>query len=408
MPIKTVAIIGAGLSGLSLALFLHKHNSTTNIKIYELRSSTTTSEGALMLSPNALRTLDTLGVYARIKDRGFHFRDLSFNNAEHETLDTYEMGNEAKFGYDALRVYRQVLLDELKGMVGEVGVEVVYGRKFERVVSEEDGEGDGGVRFAFEDGGEETVDLLVGADGIHSSVRKVLDPDVRPAFSNFLAVTYPVQTMDVEFPFKPYPLPVGIHSSAGAFVLAPQNPEGSEMLAGIQYRTHERDREGWDGLWRNKDGLYRMIRESYDSWNPMVQSALDAVPKEKLSIWPFYTVPKISRWSSGAGRVVILGDSAHAIPPAAGQGVNQAFEDVHSLALLVAATNEGTVGWKPALEWWQQYRQARIDRVNGLTDEMNKRRMPGWSGEGAENIDSSWLFGVDVDGDVREWVERRV
>ena len=113
-------------------------------------------------------------------------------------------------------------------------------------------------------------------------------------------------------------MPVGVHGSAGAFVMAPQNPEGSEVLAGTQYRTHERSRAEWGALWADKKRLLDIFRADYDTYNEMVQSAMDAVPLETLSIWPFYTVPKLTKWGSEKGKVVILGDAAHAIPPAVG------------------------------------------------------------------------------------------
>ena len=95
------------------------------------------------------------------------------------------------------------------------------------------------------------------------------------------------------------------------------------------------------------------------------------------------------------------------VPPAAGQGVNQAFEDVHSLSLLMSAVASGKVPWRDSLDWWQQYRQQRVDRTLGLTNEMNKRRLPGWTAEEGDTIDSSWLFSVDIGKDVSDWVESR-
>jgi 2-polyprenyl-6-methoxyphenol hydroxylase-like FAD-dependent oxidoreductase len=396
-----VAIIGAGLGGLAMALFLKKAN--INCTIYELRTPDVTSAGAIMLSPNALRSLDAIGVYDRIKGNGYHFRDLTFNTNEHKYIDAYEMGNADKYGFDAFRVYRQVILDELKAMVKEAGIPIFYSKKFSRIISDSNT----GVTFAFADGEEKTVDLLIGADGIHSSVRKHIVADVKPAFSNVLAVTCAIPTAAVKFPYENYPMPVSIHGPGGAFVLAPQNPEGSELLGGIQHRTHERTREGWDEMWNDKEGLLRIMKESYDSWNEMVQTAMDAVPLDTLSIWSFYTVPKLPDWKSDTRRVVLIGDAAHAIPPAAGQGVNQAFEDVHSLSLLMAAVAKGEVAWNDALDWWQQYRQARVDRTVELTERMNVRRLPGWMGGEGDVIDSSWLFSVQIEKDVAEWVEKR-
>lgn len=401
MSIKTVSIIGAGLSGLSLGLFLKKQG--IDITIYELRGTDVASEGAVMLSPNALRTLDALGVYTRIQNKGYQFRDLHFNTNDHKTMDKYEMGNSQKYGYDALRVYRQVLLDELKAMAEESGIPIFHDKKLSHVVSEDI---DNGITVAFTDGTQATSDVVIGADGIHSTVRRYLYPQLKPTFSNFMAINCAIPTEKIQIPFENYPLPVGIHGSAGAFVMAPQNPDGSEVLAGIQYQTHDRDRAGWDALWQDKEGLLRMVKEKYGEWNEMVRSAMDAIPLRTLGIWAFYTVPKLEAWSSKAARVVLIGDSAHAIPPAAGQGVNQAFEDVHAFALLLAAVNQGKMGWEESLKWWQDYRQERIDRVGALTAEMNKRRMPGWTGEGAETIDSEWLFSVDIEGDVGARVEK--
>ena len=75
-PPKHAAIIGAGLSDLSLALALHKVNVPSTI--YEVRSADFVQGGAIMLSLNALRVLDRLGVYEPIRNKGYHFNTLTF------------------------------------------------------------------------------------------------------------------------------------------------------------------------------------------------------------------------------------------------------------------------------------------------------------------------------------------
>jgi 2-polyprenyl-6-methoxyphenol hydroxylase-like FAD-dependent oxidoreductase len=307
MAFQDITIIGAGLCGLALSLFLKKEGIKSTI--YELRPNDVTSAGAIMLSPNALRSLDSIGVYDRIKNKGYHFRDLTFRNNDHKFLDAYEMGNKDKYGYDALRVYRQDILDELKSMVEEVGIKVVYEKRYSHIVSE----GDDGVVFAFTDGEQKKTDLLIGADGIHSRVREHIKSNVKPIFNNVMAINCAIPTAGVKFPFEPYQTPVSIHGQGGAFVLAAQNSEGSQLLGGIQYRTHDRSRSEWDALWEDKQQLLAMMKQDYDKWNPMVQSALDAIPPETIGIWAFHSVPHLDKWSSEKGRVVILGDAAHAI-----------------------------------------------------------------------------------------------
>src|SRR6202012_3656671 len=214
-----VTIIGAGLGGLTLALALNKFGIPS--KLVELRMPDYDFGGAIMLSPNALRVLDALDAYRRIRSKGFSFQTLTFkNDRDLATTGQYYFGDEEMYGYDALRIYRSVLIAELRAMVQEKGIAIGDGRKVSHIVSE----AEGGVMFAFADGTTETASLLIGADGIHSKVRKYIAPDIVPLYSGSPGFTYafPRATLrlpkDIEVPF-----PVSIHGTAGAYVLAPQN-----------------------------------------------------------------------------------------------------------------------------------------------------------------------------------------
>ncbi|KAK3176429.1 hypothetical protein OEA41_007752 [Lepraria neglecta] len=165
-PPKHVAIIGAGFSGLSLALALHKVNIPSTI--YKVRSADFVQEGAVMLSPNTLRVLDRLGGYERIRDKGYHFNNLTFKNDQNTTTAIYYFGHEELYGYKALRVYRQILIDELKAILSECGIEVKHNTKFSHIISESPK----AVDFAFADGTTSSTSILIGADGIHSTVLK--------------------------------------------------------------------------------------------------------------------------------------------------------------------------------------------------------------------------------------------
>jgi 2-polyprenyl-6-methoxyphenol hydroxylase-like FAD-dependent oxidoreductase len=324
-----------------------------------------------MLSPNALRILDALGVYSRIKSRGFEFEELTYQNDAGETTDTYAMGNENLFGYKALRVYRQVLLEELRNTCKERDINIVYGMRFSYIVSETPTN----VTFAFSDGTTETASLLIGADGIHSQVRKYLFPDIKPIYSGITAVTASVSRSSLRLPREDYPMPVSFSNPRGVFVMAPQNPAGTDILVGTQNRHPELSKEGWGTLRNDHAKLMGILTANKSEWLDIVQSAMEGIHEDHLSIWPFYVVPHLQTWFSSDRRVVIMGDAAHAIPPTAGQGASQAFEDVFSFSYMFAKISS-TTGLDTALPKWQAYRVERVKKVLDLTRKLNNGRLP--------------------------------
>ncbi|CAL5873018.1 uncharacterized protein PFLUO_LOCUS7287 [Penicillium psychrofluorescens] len=347
-----------------------------------------------------MKTLDAVGLLDPICSNGYRFQKLTFRNNQHQYLDAYEVGNRKLYGHDSFRVYRQDILSTLREKVQETGISIVYSQRFSHVVCETDEN----VTFAFVDGSQQTTNILIGADGIHSAVRGYLCPEIQPVWSKMVAIFCTAPVTAVKFPFDAYKteMPVSVHGSAGAVHIAPQNRDGSEVMIAINWPTDERSREGWDEFEKDKERL-RDIMLAGNSWNMVVQTAINAAPLETFSIWPFYTVPKLNQWSSKRGKVLVIGDAAHAIPPTGGQGLNQGLEDVLSLSLILAAIRKKKVQLRNSLDWWQDMRQQRIDRVIELAREISARRRPGWTGENAESIDSSWLFNVDIPQIVKKW-----
>jgi 2-polyprenyl-6-methoxyphenol hydroxylase-like FAD-dependent oxidoreductase len=139
-----------------------------------------------------------------------------------------------------------------------------------------------------------------------------------------------------------------------------------------------------------------------------VQRAVTDITTDKINLWPFYIVPKLGMWSSRHSRVVILGDAAHAIPPSAGQGINQAFEDVFTYALILGRLDKGSL--QRALKIWQGGRQERVDKVLALNAQIDKRRMPTAGAEEAVNepFDLEWLYKPDFVEMVDSWLSQDV
>lgn len=357
-----------------------------------------------MLSPNALRVLDDLGVYSRIRTKGFNFETVTSMTDDHVPIGTYCFGSEAMYQYKAIRVYRQDILDELTGMVLARGIQIQYGKKFQHIISEDKD----GVNAQFADGTSIRTPMLVGTDGIHSRVRQYIAPGSTPQYLGQLAICGAVPRPALRLPTPAYPLPASIFGKPGVFILAPQGSDGTSLLAGTQYAHPEMSREQHLAISASPPKMLAMLRRDEAAWSDLVQSAMQHVIPSSMYIWPFYAVPPLDAWTSAGKRVVVIGDAAHAIPPTLGQGANQAVEEALSLSILLRS-GLGAEGFGWRMEGWQRHRKERIERLMRMTRKMNNNRLPvemreKLSGEELWHADPErpgeemrWLYGYRVE-----------
>jgi 2-polyprenyl-6-methoxyphenol hydroxylase-like FAD-dependent oxidoreductase len=268
--------------------------------------------GAMMISPNAMYIMNRLGIYQRLESLGYPFEYVWFKNAGEKTIDKYPMGGKA-FGYNAMRIYRQELLETLFQACRERLVPILFGKKFVEITKETNT----GVEFDFEDGTSEKATLLIGADGIHSKVRSYVCPGIEPKFVGMTALTWVTPTKDLRIPDgKDYQFPVSVLTTNGVLVMAPQRPDGSEMFTGTQFPIEDQTREGWDALLADKDKLVARARQNIDVWPDIAKSAIENLDPESFNLWPFRLLPPLPNWTSQSDRrVVILGDAARMCPP---------------------------------------------------------------------------------------------
>ncbi|KAI9685153.1 MAG: hypothetical protein M1822_004740 [Bathelium mastoideum] len=411
---KSVSIIGASVGGLTLGLVLKRYGIEP--RVFELRDPGHDFGGAVSLTPNALRVMESIGAYSRIKSQGFNFEAMTFmTDPERQITGKLYFGQKDVYGYDSIRITRKVLIHELTEMVKEAGVEIHYGKNFTKIVNDDAY----GVVFEFADRTRERAEMLIGADGIHSKVRSYLFPDVHPHYAGFLGVTYCFPRASVHME-ENLPLPVSVRGKQGSFIITLQTEGGKEIFVGRQYKYEQKDRSGWDTLLQDKQGLIDMLQRDDNAWTPLVQAVQAQVSTPEahfVNVWPFYTVPKMDRWHSSTGRVVMIGDAAHAIPPSAGQGANQAFEDSYSLAMLLANL-DAKVSLLDALKAWEAYRMERMEEVLRLTNRLLTIRMTEeerasvpedmrWEFDGSDAGRSQlgWLYLVDIDRDVKSLVK---
>lgn len=114
--------------------------------------------------------------------------------------------------------------------------------------------------------------LLIGADGPNSTVRHSFLSDSHPVYSGFLGINSIVVPRSVLRILEGYVLPATVMAKPGAFLLVPQNHNGSELFIGSQ-RKFDVPAEGWDALRQDKQKLYDMFQENKADWPDVVQSA---------------------------------------------------------------------------------------------------------------------------------------
>ncbi|KXT00590.1 hypothetical protein AC578_3157 [Pseudocercospora eumusae] len=423
--IKDVAIIGAGLGGCALALALSQQD--VPIKVYESRSKNSeVIPSGVTLTPNGLRVLDQLGVFARIKERCYIATKRVFKNDRDETIKEVPLGGPEANGYWNHRIWRSLLLDEMKLMLKERNVTIQYDSRFTGLVSDNDT----GVDFMINDNPQH-ASLLIGSDGLHSTIRNYLAPGVLPEYTGLTGIIAHIPWKSVAWPYEDYERNATIQGKPGAIFWIAEDPEGKDIMIGYQLHFTEQSRDELTKLQQDKDKLVEIYRRGYDEHGATARSIIDSVAahKEHLYLWPFAKMPKLPRWFSNTGRVILLGDGAHALPPSSGQGVNQALEDVYSLTLLLvsSATTNLANGVKEdieahsrpsfleALDFWQRMRQDRIDAVlEWTTNTNNVSRLPEAErkrlyGEGkireGQGDDTRWLFMFDIDKEVKDWLQ---
>ncbi|KAI0014599.1 hypothetical protein F4780DRAFT_784946 [Xylariomycetidae sp. FL0641] len=310
-----------------MALALHDLGIPSTV--YERRSEDAAQGGGIMLSPNALRVLDNVGVYKRIRDKGWQFDKLTFTDVSNRVTDVYYFGSEKLYGYQAIRIMRKELLDEMKTILRERNIPVHYNKQFEGLLEHLDK-----VEVTFTDDRHGLIaPLVIAADGIDSSVRRVIcGEDTKAIYQNFLGINSVVQRSQLRIPER-FSLPATVMAKPGAFLLVPQKADGSELFIGSQrlypepalkklmewrYDTKldaegkERtdvkktpeERETEKQEYRQK--LYDMLQESKSDWPDVVQSALEAMTVDQMGAWDFHGLPPLKSWLSEKSKRVIL------------------------------------------------------------------------------------------------------
>lgn len=365
---QKIIIVGAGVAGLTAALCLRQ----TGLDIIVLEQAPALQDigAGIQLSPNSLHVLNAIGVCDRLESKADIPTEVSIRDFKSGTpLLTQKMGAAftRRYGAGYWHCHRADLIEALFNAAQEAGIQILFNEKI--TTYEEMSET---VFVKTQSGKNISADLLIGADGISSTIRSTLHPNSLANFTGQIAWRGLVPTER----------------------LKTQPPEGVSVWVGpgkhfVAYRLRQaslmnfiavEERAAWTEENWMLEGDINTLRTAFSAWDSPVQDILEACTETYL--WGLFDRPAPKTWHSC--RTVIIGDACHPILPFMAQGAAMAIED----AYVLASSLENKTSIEAGLNLFQQKRQ---NRVKNLYD-ISRRNAALYHASGIKAIARNTLF----------------
>jgi 2-polyprenyl-6-methoxyphenol hydroxylase-like FAD-dependent oxidoreductase len=340
-------VIGAGLGGAATALFLRRVGITS--ALYESRPQAQPLGGGVVLAPNGMNVLAELGLAERIQARGALALENRFCTAAGRRLARTSNGG-TRYGQPAVAMTR----DDLRAlMISELGSRAITLRYRKELADVTETRG-GTVVARFADGTTAEGDLLVGADGVRSRTRAAVFPEAPPpTFAGAIGVcgVAPAAAVPDLSPADKQSLTYTF-GARGLFCYC--GTRGGDVMwwsnLGRPCPLGPRELEGHAKEWARKELL-----DLFGGYHAPIAALIEA--SRPLAASNLFEVATPPRWHRG--RVVLVGDAAHAVSASAGQGASLALED----AMDVARRLRDDVDPSRAFAGFERARRARVERI---------------------------------------------
>ncbi|QOT81940.1 FAD-dependent monooxygenase [Cupriavidus basilensis] len=343
-PIKVV-VAGAGIGGLAAAIALRQQGC--EVVVVEQAAELGEVGAGVQMSPNAVKVLRALAVEPLVRETAceplaFTGRDWKSGRVLYRTpiKGTFER----LYGAHYYHVHRADLHHALCERLGDAELRVG-----QRVLGVEQHGEVASLKLA--DGSAVEADVVIGADGIHSAVRRSIVGDDKPRFTGNICWRGMVPVAA---------LPKGHVELASSNWLGPKGHvvhyyvRGGAMVNFVAvYETDEWKEESW-----STPSSVDELLQTYSGWNEELLRTFRAT--ERCFKWALYDRDPLPHWSEG--RVTLLGDAAHPMLPFLAQGAAMAIEDGYELATTLGKLRDG-VGVEAALIAYEQRRIPRTSRV---------------------------------------------
>jgi FAD-dependent urate hydroxylase len=344
---KKALIIGGGIAGPVTAMALQR--AGVESVVYEAYdTSAGLGAGAfLTVAVNGLDALRTLDAHEPVLDAGFPTRNIEFFSGTGKRLGEVPIGGTLPDGTVTHTIKRADLYRVLHDQAIRRGIRIEHGR---RLVDAETTP-DGGVVARFADGSRAAGDLLIGADGIHSRTRRIIDPTApEPRYTGLGNIGGFTRNASVNTKPGIYVMVWGRRAFFG-YTVSPSgeiwwfaNPPSARELTRAELAATTT--EQW------KRWLIDLFADDASPAVEIIEATTGELPATNQ-----YDVPSVPTWHRGP--MVIVGDAAHTTSPASGQGASMAIED----AVVLAKCLRDLPDIRQAFAAYERLRRERVERV---------------------------------------------
>ena len=306
---KKLAIIGAGIAGLTLANLIKK-KSDYEFMLYEKQDSLSLDEGfGIQLSNNSIKILNLIGFDKINKEKIFHPKGVDFYNIKNTKICGLDLTQFNSNGSKYTTLQRSTLIEFLKDDIYTQHLR--FGKKIKEVSELKEK-----VLLKFEDNTNDLVDIVVGADGIFSNTRSFFEKKKNePKFKKAVAIrTMLEKKPEINIDEEKISLMMGKNCH---LVIYPINSDKELNVVSI-VRDKNYDPEKIESL------VKKVISQNYNLKN---------VFKNDLKSWPLYFTPKIL--PSTNSKVFYIGDAFNGFLPTLAQGAGQSIESAYELFNLI-------------------------------------------------------------------------
>jgi salicylate hydroxylase len=335
-----VAIVGGGIGGVAAANALLQKG--IEVGVYEQAPRLKEVGAGVALHPNGVRMLRRLGFGGEVARYGARWIDPQFRHSDGRLIAPWWPADAG----EPPEVYGMHRADLLQMLLDRVPSEVIHPGHhclaFEQNADE--------AVVSFENGARVRADVVVAADGIHSTLQQFVTPPSSPLPSGSVAYRGTIPAASVGWPAGQMRnwLGPGKH-----FLVFPVRANLLVNYVGFVATTAE-TRESWSA-----PGDPAALAREFTGWDPLVEAILSEV--ESCFWWGLYDREPLARWTNG--RLTLLGDAAHPMLPHVGQGANQAIEDGVALATILAHFDSPSA--PEALQLYERVRREHAARVQG-------------------------------------------